>query len=356
MNNCCEVSVPILDRSHNLVNPVGLPTGTVPASKFLGEVVKGKKPEHLGRQSMVKIWDPRYGAVPPASLFFQAVHAAFAEHYPLALRPEVILYLVTSVVAETVKRNPERFRALFTTAQGKQTIEVRHDNLVRGYPESPWHEVFPMFNRDLCKQVPGTLMGYMLPDFSTRTPEVDAATMVTFMDAASPFYDYRVMTKCGIPRIRLLGTTEDWAKVHVAVAHLGKLFGPYIPGYFERILPHVAMLAGQADDAGRDYDFWRSIYKHHSGSGGDTFGGWLADFLYYIQEDGKTVVRSQGSYECGMWKGLTLGCAPSHVSTVPFIWEYFEEEFPMTFAGGILGLDNEDGYLTPALSYAVLNG
>jgi hypothetical protein len=293
----------------------------------------------------------------PDSLFFQGVHECFAEHYPLALRPEVMLYLVTFNVATAIKSNPDDFRGLFTSkAEGKDAIEVRHDGLVRGNPNSPWHEVFPMFNGKLRERVPSGLMGTMLPDFSTRTPEVDAATMIAFMDAASPYYDYRVMTLCGIQKVRLLGTAADWAKVHASVGELAKVFSKHLPGYFESILPHLEQLAGQAAGAKPNVDLWKSIYKFNSASGGATFGGWLSDFLYYIQVGGVLVPRNPKSYEFGPWKGLKSGCAPSHVSTVPFTWDYLGTELKMRFAGGVLGLDNEDGYLTPALSYAVIEG
>ena len=52
--------------------------------------------------------------------------------------------------------------------------------------------------------------------------------------------------------------------------------------------------------------------------------------------------------------GLHSGSEPSHVSIVPFTWHYFEEAYKMHFIGGILGVDVEEGALTPVLSYGVL--
>ena len=34
--------------------------------------------------------------------------------------------------------------------------------------------------------------------------------------------------------------------------------------------------------------------------------------------------------------------------------KYYEQEIPMTFIGGILGIDDVEGFLTPCLSYGVL--
>ena len=193
----------------------------------------------------------------------------------------------------------------------------------------------------------------MRPGFTTATPESDAASMISFMDAASPFYDYRVMTMCGIPEIRMFGTPEDWTKLQNAVAALAEPFSKHLGAYFTNLLPVLATLAKQAAGAPQDDEFWSSIYKWHNESGGPTFNGWITTLLNYIQVEGELRQKDPRTFD---WtKGaLSSGCAPSHVSTVPFVWNLLGTEINMSFAGGVLGLDVEDGYLTPALSYAVL--
>lgn len=354
-----------------MVSAKRIPERRASVADFVNLVCPDVTVEHLGRSEMVKVG---YELV-PTSLFFQAVHEAFAEHYPLALRPEVLMYLIASTVAETVKRHPEEYRHLFTTSDAKRLIEVGHDGLVRGDPSSPWHEVFPKFNSALRQMVPTGVMDHMLPGFSTATLETDVASMVAFMDAASKFYDYKTYTMCGIPEIRLLGTPEDWEKLSASAVKLAEIFSKHLGLYFRYLLPVLATLASQANGAPQDDEFWKSIYKFKSDSGTDTFNGWITAFLNYIQTPelkktryteasrGELVQKADGLFDWSdmgteaAWgmKGLPSGCAPSHVSVVPFIWDYFGTEFPMNFLGGVLGIDNEDGYLTPVLSYAVLN-
>lgn len=214
--------------------------------------------------------------------------------------------------------------------------------------------MFPAFNAGLREKVPAGIMEHMLPGFSTATAESDAASMVAFMDAASPFYDYRVHTLCGIPEIRLLGAPEDWKKLKTAAAMLAEPFAKHLGPYFENLLPVLSTLADQANGAHQDNEFWTSIYKWESESGGPKFNGWIAAFLYYVQEDGKLGVKHDRHFNWKKSYGLPSGCAPAHVSSVPFIWNYLGADLPMQFVGGVLGLDVEDGYLTPALSYGVI--
>lgn len=345
------------------VTPVPVPDKRTPVKDFLSAVLPNAKIEHVGRLELAGVVAEggyrRPATVAPSSLFYQALHQAYAEHHPFAIRPEVLMYLITANVAEAVKRDPESFRSLFTTnaAGTKETILVRHDGLRRGDPESPWGDVFPMFNGKLREKVPAGIMDHMLPGFTTATAESDCASMISFMDAASPFYDYRVMTRCGLPEIRLLGTPEDWQKLKNAAAALAEPFSKPLGAYFQHLLPVLATLAKQAAGEPVDEEFWASMYKWEDESGGPKFNGWSSAFLNFIQVDGKLVAKHERTYDWkkhGWGTGLPSGCAPSHVSAVPFIWDYYGTEIKMTFAGGVLGCDVEDGYLTPALSYAVL--
>ncbi len=357
-------------RRGNLITPVPVPSTVCRVDEFIKLIFPNAEIEHLGRNEMVKVIY-RFN---PTSLFFQTVHSAFAAHHPLALRPEVLMHLITSTIAETVKRHPEDYRQLFTHSDEKRLIEVRHDGLVKGDASSHWHEVFPMFNAGLREKVPTRIMDHMLPIFSTATIETDAALMVSFMDAASRFYDYKTYTMCGIPEIRLLGAPEDWRKLEKSAAKLAETFSKHLSLYFRYLLPVLGTLADQANDAPQDDEFWKSIYKFESVSGTDTFNGWITAFLNYIQtpevngtkytqaSKGELVQKKDNLFDWmdkgdkKIWgmKGLPSGCAPSHISVAPFIWDYYGEQIDMIFAGGVLGIDNEDGYLTPSLSYAVL--
>ena len=60
----------------------------------------------------------------PQHGFIQAITTAFAEHWPLALRPEHIWTLVLQAVARHVDENTEELRERFVAHEGKVTLEV----------------------------------------------------------------------------------------------------------------------------------------------------------------------------------------------------------------------------------------
>lgn len=357
---CRDFDVKIMTKDHGfssdmhrvIAEPV--PNKAKSVSDFLDDV---GKVEYLSHHKNLVLSDRLDMGT---SRFFYAIHCCFANHYPLALSPEVLQYLILHEVAVCVKQNPETYRHLFTTSDKKEIIKVRHDGLVKGHA-SPWPETMPMFEKALGKVIPSLVLGHALPRFSTDTPITRASSMVAFMDAASPYYDYRVMTKCGIPKIRLLGEAEDYVKLVLSCLNLQALFKEHLGIYFDHLIPVLQRLAIQARGGEYDNSFWSSIYKHLSGSGTDAMTGWLTAFLNYEVKDDNVFAPKNAKYydwEAGVKQrefghGFDRSGIPSHVSKVDFLWEYYSEEIQMEFIGGILSVENIDGYVTPGMGFAV---
>ncbi|MBI2030427.1 DUF4419 domain-containing protein [Candidatus Kaiserbacteria bacterium] len=355
-----DVANSLTDNYGRNVSEKSPPTERLKVESFVQSVFPGQTIEHLGRTDMVQL--ARYG-VTPSSLFFQTVYKAYADHHALGLRPDVLMYLINAVIAETVRRYPEDYRDLFTTKADKVDIHVRHDGLRLGEPTSPWDEAIDLFDQALRPHIPSRIMGQMLPEFTTATNESIVASLVAFMDAASPYYDYHTHTMCGIPRIVLFGEASDYRKLVVAATELAQSFQKHLAVYFANLLPVLETIAKTAETGRVDDDFWGQIYKQHEHSGSDRFSGWLTSFLWYVhKEDYRTksnplVIKDT---ELASWRqieegdGIDSGSEPSHVSRVPFTWHYFGTEIKMHFIGGILGVDTVEGALTPSLSYGVL--
>ena len=354
-------------RGEEIISEVSPPAEQINVAGFVNNICPVRKIEHLGRTQMLKL--NKWRDVPsPSSLFFQAVHCAYANHHALGLRPEVLMYLINAVVAETVRRNPEEYRSLFTTANVNVDVNVRHDDLEKGNPESPWSEAVSLFDQMLRPLVPSAIMDDMLPGFSTADVESNAASLVAFMDATSPYYDYHAYTRCGIPRIVLFGEPADYRKLVSAATGLAEAFRKHLTDYFANLLPVLETIAETAKTGRADEGFWSQIYKHIRMSGTDKYSGWLSAFLWYVNavehrgKQANLVVKDQNIWNWQTTKrgfdapGIDSGSEPSHVSRVPFTWHYFDKKIKMSFLGGVLGVDTAEGAITPSLSYGVVVG
>ncbi len=292
---------------------------------------------------------------PALSLGIQAIHTAFALELPLSLSPDLLWYFIVHEMAITVHQNPERYRDLFANAPGKTTIEVRDDSLIYGALDNNWGASIHLFREPLQYYVGPVAKEVFLPTFSTTTPESEIALLVTFMDVVSDYYDYSICTRCGIPKIRLEGTPEDWELLLARAKALADIFTE-LKLYFENLMPVLEEICATASGQYPDERFWRSIYKMDAHSGGQYINGWITAFLTYARTDKGFKLRESLNWRKAFkdgWGGLNADTLPGHASKVPFLWKYFEQQIPMLFGAGVFGIEQDGEFLTPKLGFGV---
>jgi Domain of unknown function (DUF4419) len=299
--------------------------------------------------------------------FIAAAHRAFADHRPLAMDPDMIWQLLIQMAAEEVHAAPEEYRKLFADHEhGSLILEVSRDQFVMGGKDNDWPGVFAELEARIVANVPGSPAADFSHAFSTSTPREIAARRVVLLKAASPFYNYRLGTLCGIPRIELHGTVEDWRWIRERAAGLR-------PFNMERrvkaLIPvldeFVAAAEGKANPA-----FWKSYYKFASESGSSYVSGWINTF--FIKEDSKAldvvldekfswtappdIVEDLGARNMPL--ALRTAAYPSKgVVDVDFMWEYLGKSMPMRLRAGFMGVaqDRETMTLRPVIGWQVLH-
>lgn len=307
------------------------------------------------RPSFKEYGDPEsYG--PNSSLLIYALNTCYDFHLPFALSPEVIWYTIISEIATCVKKDPETYAHLYTTTpKEKQEIIVYINTFKYGQPND-WGMGIAQFKPELEARIPSGILEHTVKTFSTSTPEVDISLLMTFMDAASPFYSYTMRTCCGIPDIKLLGTLDDWSSIRLSVQTFQTWF-PALELYLSNVIEVLNKIINSylTDDV--DTEFWSNIYKLGGGSGGPYINGWITQFFayQYSRRCGATLIqhRKEGRNRYDTY--LTSADMPTHISTIDFIWEYYDQKIPMKFVTGIMGIEIDDeGYYTPKLGFGVI--
>lgn len=96
------------------------------------------------------------------------------------------------------------------------------------------------------------------------------------------YFDYEVFTECGIPKVRMIGTSEDWKKLREKVAGIAK-FG--LDWWIDKLMPIIDKFVSVAVHGESDSNFWNSIGKVvDSGMSGecDRLSGWIINFFPYL--------------------------------------------------------------------------
>merc|ERR1712187_806090 len=185
------------------------------------------------------------------------------------------------------------------------------------------------------------------------------------------YFDFRCRTMCGISKVKLLGTLQDW---HLLCEKVEALREYELGWWVDELVPILDKILKTYKGEEVDKIFWYTIYKQWStaGSGASTYvNGWITSFFPYINKRRRRSFSNLGmlredaskqpdknDFRFGQPRPRLDGTldhmdVPNGVSTTPFIWEYYGKEIPMTIYGGFAGCEMDVDYIRPVLAWAV---
>jgi hypothetical protein len=332
--------------------------------------------EPLGLKQLLESNGMREGALPPAleawacerelvvapgldqpgHPLIEAVHTAFAEHYPLTLSPDDVWLCLAQGFALHVEANAEKLRSRFVRHDGELALEVLRDDFVKGSPRNDWQGCFAEWSDKIAAHI-GKKRDLVVADFSTTGPIERAASEIVLMSAMKNYFNFLLVTRCGIPKITLLGTVADWQ----AIRHRAEVFAEFDLADWVRALMPVLDQFVRAATGAVDRVFWRSIYKERDQSGGPYVTGWINILFPYL--DGGLlnggIVRNRAAFtwpnDDAGGEAPTLGSFPCGLSRVPLAWDHLGTIFPMTLQAGFVGIsqDRQTRAVRPAIGWVV---
>ncbi len=291
-------------------------------------------------------------------LLMGTAYAGYANHNSFALTPDMIWSLISDTVAKTVTLYPDQYSHLFMHGEWdgtKKQITVRNDSQTL---DQEWATSINMFRGEMEQLVPQSTIEAMIPTFSTTGEMESLASLLSFMDAGSSYYTYRVMSMCGVPKIKLLGTATDYMLIYQKLDWIESNV-EHLEGYAQYLKPILMKIAETLAiaDSKIDYDFWGNCVKkgNQNGSGGGPMmTGWLGAFCGYEYNKTKNQLKDYSKTRyIEEYMTRNIGCC---VPIVNFVWEGFGNSYDMKFIGGIISSSVQDGFIIPEFGYAVVKG
>lgn len=201
----------------------------------------------------------------------------WGSHLGVVLTPDIIWYTLLCELTSIVSKDVEKFRHLFTDSKEKQKILVPDTTK----PILPLNLVI----EQLRHLVPDCLADNFLEDFSTSDDRAIEARYAAFADLVSPYYSYGMFC-CGISKIDIRGTKEDWKNL-ASRWELANQKGLVDGDYYKRVKGILNNLVKQIDNP--DVEFLKKIFwgkRCGSGSQIDVYG-WFTDLYKDAPEDGR---------------------------------------------------------------------
>lgn len=253
-----------------------------------------------------------------------AIHLAYANHYPLVLRPDDFWLVILQGVA-----NHLNAVAQTKPPQAKETLDVRTEG--RSFQDIHLH-----FAQLVVEKVGTKTAELFTAGFSTSTGTDMAVRSIVLMDAFKSRFNYTMTTLCGIPHITLLGTREDWELLVERARALGQdpeLDLGWWTSHLIPVLEQVAHTFSAPGDAST-IEFWSSIYKSGGGSGGPYINGWIPVLFAYLSRYRRNPYLDWK--QARGYDSLATHQLPCGEAQVPVTWYFLESVIPVLFKGGFL--------------------
>lgn len=145
---------------------------------------------------------------PLISMLVQAFH----NHSPIAITPDLIYGYIAKGFANHINEHSEDIRTLFVSHDGKEGLVYRNDSFILGSADNDWGLFFTDMTRQLKEKTNSMIIQKDL-EFSTSTPLTITHRHVLSMEAMEKYFEYEMLTFCGIAAVTLLGTSDDWWKL-----------------------------------------------------------------------------------------------------------------------------------------------
>lgn len=287
--------------------------------------------------------------------FLYGMYQAYAEHRPFVLSPDIIWLLIAQGFSNHVNFSKNTAQDVFPHLT-KQQLVIRNDDIRLGDSSSPWAESTEQFTVQIEKHVGKKLIEVLRADFSTTGSAERVASNITIMDAMKPYFEYIVLTcVCGIPKVTLEGTEEDWEQILAKLEHLKKYQLEWWVAQLKPIIEELKLTSkGEVNN-----EFWMNMFKVHTLEeyGNPEFiDGWITTFYPYDRKGNLNNFNKEKHLSVNAINEL-----PKEIVCVDFIYQVQDNsgkiisETPMEYRAGFFGLKQykEDFALRPEIGWAV---
>jgi hypothetical protein len=326
------------------------------------EIEKLSKPEKLlNQKSSSKVFeylkaDIEKSSKLPDSLvtygehpFLTGILTAYKEHRPFVISPDIVWLLISQGFARHISNNSEEFRSQIVNFKNKKTLTVMSNEITLGNSNSNWEAVFSQFTNQINDYTGKELTNILTANFSTTTQTSRIVSEITVMETVKEYFNYKILIAgCGIPKITIEGTIEDWEKVLQKTKYISKYKLKWWTDELEPILKQII----ETKKGNFKKKFWMNMVKSHTekkyGSP-TTINGWIIKFFPYTKEGKKTDLKPISK----------INNLASELVKVPFILEdsMNNKSYKMEFWAGFIGLsqNKKDYTLKPEICWAINN-
>ena len=261
---------------------------------------------------------PEDKACPAPWGLVSTIMEAYNRHHELVLRPDDVWQAILTQFSFYVNANAEALRDRFVNFEGKKTLVVEMGGTLFTADYAKFAE--RMVDENIVKNIKDPeMVAWLLPAFTTTTVNDRVVAAVSVMSTLQHYFEYVCRLCCGIPKVTLLGTVEDWTLLRQKADRLldFDLRDRKMSQWLTMLAPvldnFLASASGKAN-----LDFWDKVCCHLGGGSGPRYlSGWVTVFAVFNKDglwQGDTC-----DTEAGSWPRIETGKIPAGTLSVPVL-------------------------------------
>jgi hypothetical protein len=157
--------------------------------------------------------------------FAAAILQAYSSNQHLFLTPDDVWLIIAQGISQHINNNSEKYRQRIVNHQGQKRVEVYGGDLLDNEEENNWIGLFDRLNLAMKELI--TIKDLLSCNFSTSTSSSKITSDLVLLNSVKFNSTYETLKnsydKCGIHKITLGGTLEDWLKIQEKIFTLKKL-------------------------------------------------------------------------------------------------------------------------------------
>ncbi|MBK8801309.1 MAG: DUF4419 domain-containing protein [Fibrobacteres bacterium] len=280
---------------------------------------------------------------------------AWYQHLPVRLSPDQIWMAILDGVSLHIAKEPRKWRQRLKIGHsGKRELRLILDPdeyLSRNSPAF-WETISARLLEAMPDSTQHLLEEHFLAKYTTTTPIAEVAYRMKILESVQPYFEYQGSVECGIPRITLEGTADDWKQLRTRARRLGKLGFTKWMNALDPILTQFV----RASEGAPELSFWRSFFRSETSGGCETVyeaNGWITRFFPLDFQYDEFRIRKNLS------SPLDLRFVPMGAGSFPFtLVDRTQPSLPThhyRIVSGFVGVaqDSATGDLSPDIGWAV---
>eukprot|EP01133_Synstelium_polycarpum_P007319 gene7319-8522_t len=292
--------------------------------------------------------------------FISSAIRAYSQHHHLSIRPDDIWLAIITQFSFYLNANSEQLRNKIVDFQGKKELKVfGHGTLFN----ADYVTMSTQMSKEIAANITDpSIREWVIPSFTTTTASDQMVGAVALMATMKNYFTYKYCLMCGLPKVTLHGSVDDWKAIKTRAARLTEFELPAnkrMAEWLKMLNPVLDQFIATASHK-PDVKWWNRIANYVGGGSGPSYiSGWITVFAVFTEKGewvgDKKEVKLMSGTEKSEWPLVDSQDVPAGFVSAPVTVEDNGKQFKTELIAGHIAIKLPNATtIVPQLDWCLL--